>query len=435
MSITPDETSRRRAPWGLLVVAVVTATMTGPGQTIGVSVFIDHFVDDLDLSRSQVSSAYLVGTLTGSLALPFVGRFVDRRGVRIAQVLVGIGFTLALVNMSFVNGLVWLAIGFVGIRCLGQGSLSLISTVTVSVAFTERRGLALGLFSVTSAGLMALVPFALNAAIGSVGWERAWLIAAATVGAVVVPLGWFGLRSMPTGSETGGPSRFAKPVSTGAPIGPGVPIASSGQAPNTPAQAPVDRSLTRGEAVRTRIFWVITSASAMAGMLVTALNFHQIDMLGDAGLSEAAAAAMFIPQVVGSTVAGLAVGWAADRVGTRYLPAVAMGLLAVAHVLAATAAPGALVVIYAISLGATGGAVRVVTSTLLPKYFGTGHLGSIQGMLNLVGVAGSALGPVALAVAQAGLGSYPPAVLLLGVLPVATMLFALVPDPSLRTIA
>ena len=69
--------ARRRAPWGVLVVAVVTATLTGPGQTIGVSVFIDHFVDDLDLSRSSVSAAYLVGTLTGSLALPFVGRFVD----------------------------------------------------------------------------------------------------------------------------------------------------------------------------------------------------------------------------------------------------------------------------------------------------------------------------------------------------------------------
>ncbi len=412
----PDSSSsaRSRAPWGVLAVAVVTATLTGPGQTIGVSVFIDHFVDDLGLGRSSVSGAYLVGTLTGSLALPFVGRFVDRRGVRIAQVLVGAAFTLALVNMSFVNGLVWLTIGFVGIRCLGQGSLSLISTVTVSVAFTERRGFALGIFSVVSAGLMALVPFGLNAAIDRVGWEQAWLIAAAVVGSIVVPIGWFGLRSLPRGVERS-PAR-ARPVSTGAPIGPGIPAATEDRH---------DPSLTRGEAVRTRIFWVITLSSSTASMLVTALNFHQIDLLGDAGLSEAAAAAMFIPQVVGSTVAGLAVGWAADRIGTRFLPAVAMVLMASAHVLAAIAGPGWSVLVYAVSLGATGGAVRVVTSTLLPVYFGTTHLGSIQGVLNLVGVGASALGPVTLAVAEGWLGSYPPAALALAVLPVATAVFAL----------
>ena len=408
--------ARRRAPWGVLVVAVVTATLTGPGQTIGVSVFIDHFVDDLDLSQSSVSAAYLVGTLTGSLALPFVGRFVDRRGVRLAQILVGAGFTLALVNMSFVNGLIWLTVGFVGIRCLGQGSLSLVSTVTVSVAFTERRGFALGIFSVASAGLMALVPFGLNFAIDQVGWERAWLIAAAVVGGVVIPLGWFGLTSLPRGVERS-PAR-ARPVSTGAPIGPGIPAATEDRH---------DPSLTRGEAVRTRVFWVITMSSAMAGMLVTALNFHQIDLLGDAGLSETAAAAMFIPQVVGSTVAGLAVGWAADRIGTRYLPAVAMVLLALAHVLASVAGPGVSVLAYAVSLGATGGAVRVVTSTLLPAYFGTTHLGSIQGVLNLIGVGASALGPVTLAVAEGWFGSYPPAALSLAVLPVAVALFALGP--------
>ena len=296
---TPTRTDTGRAskalaasPWAVLAIATITGGLTGPGQTIGVSVFIDHFVDDLNLSRSQVSTAYLIGTLAGATALPFVGRFVDRRGVRIAQVVVGAAFALALVNMSLVNGLVWLAIGFFGIRCLGQGSLSLVATVTVTVAFRQRRGFALGLFSVGTAALMALVPVALGLIIDQVGWQNAWLVSAAAVALFVVPAGWFGLAGLPRGLSQ------EPHVGLVADVGP-----------------TVDRSYTRAEAVRTRSFWIITCVSSTAAMLSTALNFHQIDLLGEAGLSDGAAAAMFIPQVLGSTVAGLAFGYAADRVG------------------------------------------------------------------------------------------------------------------------
>ena len=48
----------------IFLTAVLAAGLTGPGQTIGVSVFIDHFVEDLALSRPLVSTAYLIGTLT-----------------------------------------------------------------------------------------------------------------------------------------------------------------------------------------------------------------------------------------------------------------------------------------------------------------------------------------------------------------------------------
>ncbi len=391
------------AGW-VLFWAVLASALTGPGQTIGVSVFIDHFVDDLGLSRPEVSGAYLVGTLTGSLFLPSVGRFIDRRGVRISQVIIGVLFAAALVNMSTVNGLISLAIGFTGIRLLGQGSLSLISTVTVSLRFQNNRGTALGLFSTVSGALMALAPLALAATIAAVGWRDAWLVAAAVIAATVVPIAWFGLASMPRTSA----------------------ITSTPSTPNFDAPSVV--SFDRSAAMRTRGFWILAAVSGSAGMLSTALNFHQIDLLGDAGLSSDAAAAMFLPQVLGSTVAGFGFGYMADRLGSRYLPAVGMAMLASAHVLAAVAAPGLLVISYAVMLGAAGGATRTVAATLLPEWFGTAHLGSIQGTLTLLNVGASALGPVTLAVAEGRVGSYPPAILGLSLIPVAALLFSLT-DP------
>jgi MFS family permease len=399
-----DVVDRRRASnrsgdpmWRILGLATLTSALTGPGQTIGVAVFIDHFVSDLSLSREAVSIAYMIGTLTGATILPSVGTWVDRRGVRRAQIVVGALFALALVNMSLVNGIVWLAVGFTGIRLLGQGSLSLISIVAVSISFTDKRGTALGIFAVVSNALMTMVPIGLAAAIAWVGWRSAWLVAAVVVVSTVVPIAVFGLRSMPTGT----------------------------QGADDDADVADAFSVDRATAVRTRGFWILVAVSGSAGMLSTALNFHQIDLLGDAGLSDNAAAAMFMPQVVGSTVAGLAFGWIADRVGHRYLPAVSMALLFAAHVLAANAAPGPSVLIYAVCLGAAGGSIRTVSSLLLPEWFGTAHLGSIQGALTLFNVAGSALGPVALAALQSTTGSYPPAILILSAIPAAALIFSL----------
>lgn len=60
----------RRRALAVLAAAVVTQVMTAPGQTVGVSVFVDHLVADLPVSRSGLSAAYLVGTAVGALSLP-----------------------------------------------------------------------------------------------------------------------------------------------------------------------------------------------------------------------------------------------------------------------------------------------------------------------------------------------------------------------------
>ena len=112
----------------------------------------------------------------------------------------------------------------------------------------------------------------------------------------------------------------------------------------------------------------------------------------------------------------------------RLLP-MTMGLLATSLFLAANLTPGPSIVIYAVTLGSAGGASRSVGATLLPRWFGTAHIGSIQGAATFIGVASSALGPVAFSVARDLTGNYTQASYLFAAFPIAAAIAALAMKP------
>lgn len=134
--------------WVILVVGTLGLMMTTPGQTVGVSVFLDPIIDELGTTRQTVSLMYTLGTLAGALALPFVGRSIDRRGPRLAVGWIAAGLAAACVFMATVSTLPALALGFVLLRGLGQGALGLVSLHVINVWFVRRRGLAVGVTGV-----------------------------------------------------------------------------------------------------------------------------------------------------------------------------------------------------------------------------------------------------------------------------------------------
>lgn len=254
----PGEITNYPQPARLLRVAhshprIITAALTGPGQTIGVSVFVDHFIADLELSRSGVSTAYLIGTLLAALGLPYVGQKIDHIGIRRAMTAIGILFGVTLAGMAGVQGFITLTIGFVAIRLFGQGSLSLVSTVSVTLWFERMRGTALGILSTAMSVLMALVPVGLSLVIEGYDWRIAWLTAAVVIWLVVVPIARFGLIDRP--SDIG---QFV-----------------DGTVPerHQDAQVGLSMSTTRSEALRKKAFSV---AGDLAGNYDTAARWYAL---------------------------------------------------------------------------------------------------------------------------------------------------------------
>ncbi|MEO0374351.1 MAG: hypothetical protein AAF329_06895, partial [Cyanobacteria bacterium P01_A01_bin.17] len=144
--------------WVIVAVTTIGILMSIPGQTMGVSVFTDHLLEATGLSRLALSNAYLVGTLTSGLLLPFGGILLDRLGARLMVVLSSVWLALTLVYLSgcdrislflstytsipaSTTALILLTLGFVSLRFSGQGMLTLTSRKTLGKWFDRKRGL------------------------------------------------------------------------------------------------------------------------------------------------------------------------------------------------------------------------------------------------------------------------------------------------------
>lgn len=369
--------------WRIVVFAAIALALTGPGQTYGVSVFVDPMIEDLGISRTQMTTAYLVGTLVGALALPWIGQAIDRFGVRRTMAIIGALFGGLLIGMSLVSNIVGLTAGFIGIRMIGQGALNLTATTAVALWFTRKRGLAMGIVAAAGGVGMTLIPLLSERLIVDIGWRNTWLVEGLAVWVIVLPIALLGIRNRPSD------------------VGQHVDGDSATDAP--PAEV---WGVTRKEALRSSFFWLVTVAVATISTITTAVVFHQIDLLGSRGLTPTEAAANFLPQTVATLIATLGIGALADRVSPRIVLITSMGMMAGGLLLATAVTPGLLAIAFGMLIGAAGGAMRVVEATELPRYFGTLHIGAIRGVVTSVGIAGAAVGPVLFSLGHDVTGNY-----------------------------
>ena len=411
---TPVRTSRiiQRTPffygWVVLVAGSLGNIMTSPGQTYSISIFIEHFITDLGISRSMISTFYTIGTLAGSFVLPYVGRQVDRHSPRVMAGIISALFGLACLYMSTIQNGWMLLIGFVAVRMLGQGSLGLVSSYVVNQWWLRRRGAMMGISGVLMALLgTGLFPYLLNWLIPQIGWRMTYAVLGVALLLIMVPVGLLFYRSRP---ETFGL------LPDGATTAPKI-VTSKGEVE--------EENWTAQEASRTPAFWIIAFGLASMSMLSTGLMFHMVSIFTDNQMSASAAATVYIPIALTTAVVTLGSGILVDRMPVRYLLMGALLLMAAALWMAPNLASVEIALVYGIVLGSLSGLQRTVSTVVYASYFGRLHLGAISGISSTILVAGSALGPLPMALARDLLGAYNQALYLLSIIPLLLALVSL----------
>jgi MFS family permease len=396
--------------WVMLGVAALGMFASGPGQSHIFSVFILPIGRDLGLSHTSVSSAYALATLVAAFGLPWVGRLVDRHGVR--PVLLSVAVLLGFAAMAFgtVTGMATLALGFAALRFLGQGSLMLCSANLVAQWFDRKRGFALSLMGLGFSLTMAAHPPLAQWLIDELGWRAAWFWLGIMTWLLLVPVVAILVEN--------------RPESLGL-----QPDGDDADGEQAARRQGADIGLSIGQAVRTPAFWVIALSLATFSMLVTGLFFHQVSIFHSAGLSPQMAAWVFPISAITMVLAMPVFGRLLDRMPTKPMFACAMLTMTAAMLALVLVHDAATAALYGIAFGINNAAVHTHMTYVWPRFFGRRHLGSIQGTAQTIAVVGASLGPLPLGAAFDLYGAYTGALLALAVLPVLCSIAILLMRP------
>jgi sugar phosphate permease len=380
-----------RAPffygWIILAGGTVGIVFTSPGQTAVVSVFVEHLIRDLEISRSLVSTLYSGGSIAAALLLPVIGSRIDRHGPRLMMAVTAALLAAFCVFMSQVQGAAMLFIGFWGLRLFGQGSLSLASGTAINLWWVRRRGAILGISGFIAAILMnGFFPPWIQYLNRQFDWRTAYTILGVAVAAVVIPAALLFIRNRP---EAYG-------------------LEPDGQKVENPVLQDdyVEVHWTRPQALRSSAFWLISGSYMSISMLFTGLAFHLVSILGDGGIPEEMVGVVFVASAISTALFTVLGGYLSDRIRLRYLIAIAQAGMGIALIVASTLSSQLHAVGFGILLGSVGGIGQVVQAVSYANYFGRRHLGSIAGFATTMMVFAAALGPMPMGIARDLLGSY-----------------------------
>ena len=387
--------------WTIVGVASLGIFASGPGQSHTFSVFVAPISRDLGVSSAAMATAYGLATRAAAFLLPRMGRLVDRFGPRrmLGAIVVLLGF--ACLFFGAAANFLWLAVGFAFLRFFGQGSLMLGSANLVSHWFSRNRGLAMSLMALGFGVSMAVHPPLSQYLIEEIGWRRAWFVLGGLTWLLMLPPIFLlvydrpeqlGLR--PDGDEVQEADATVE----------------AGEAQIT--------GLTREQALKDSSFYILAFGMFAIAMLVTTLHFYQVSILTAQGVSTEVAARVFTVSAVAMVAAMPLVGRLFDRARTRYVFALGLLITASSLVGVTLVTDAATSVAYAVVFGVNNAFSMTLFGYIWPRYFGRRHIGSIQGVGQMIGVVGASLGPLPVGLAFDLLGSPTLTIRLLAVFPI-----------------
>lgn len=279
-------------------------------------------------------------------------------------------------SLYFLNGsIIFLFLGFLAFGSLGSGTSPITYTRAINSWFDKGRGLALGLTLMGTGIAGAISPSLINHVVQTEGWRTGWLVLGG-LSFMFLPVIWFGLK------ERG-----------------------RDEAPDQAGQHRQDFGLTRGEALRTRQFWLMGIGFLVISLVLSGMVVNIIPMLQDSGVPVDKAAG--VQAKIGlSVIAGrIIIGQLIDRF---FAPFVALSVFLITALGIFELASGGpeMASFAAFVVGFTIGAEVDLMAFLVSRYFGMRNYAAIYSLQYGMFIIGAAFSPPAMSMVNARMGSY-----------------------------
>ncbi len=380
--------------YGWIVVGVTFLTMAIGGSIVGTfSVFYVAFLDEFGWSRADTALGFSASMVTFAFSAGLIGALIDRFGPRrvipFGVAVLGGGLLL----MSTVSSLGTLYLYYGVVVAVGITLIGFVPTsAVVSRWFVRRRATAMGIaLSGRSCGGLVMIPLTAFL-IGVFGWRSAYLLLAAGVTVVLLPLTATLHRDPPALPEERSP-------------------------------AGEEGGWTLRQALGDAAFWLLFLAGIFGGLSFSIVGLHQIAHMVDVGIGKLTAASLIGSLAVLRTLGGVTGGWVGDRVGRlgAFLAASAASLAGVFLLMNASAERWPLVYLYVLLYGLGEGARGTAFVSLKADIFPGRSFGRILGFSQVGAGLASAVGPWLAGYIFDVLGSYRLAFWLVAVVKVLSM--------------
>ena len=351
--------------WLFLSAGFLLTFTSSFGQTYFISLFAGQIKADFGLTDGQWGGLYTIGTTASAIAMIWAGALTDRFRVRALALGVMLLLAVACLAMSVIQGWVLLVVIIFKLRLMGQGMLSQLGAVAMVRWFEASRGKALSLASMGFAFGQATLPILFVGLFAVMHWRSLWVFAAVMT-LVIIPVLLMLLRQERT------PQSMADEATVAGMHG---------------------RHWTRGELLKSGLFWVMVPMVVGPSAWGTALFFHQVHLTEVKGWSLAAYVALMPAYTVASVGFTFFSGWAIDRFGVSKVIPFQMLPFALSFAVLAYAETIWMAGVGLIIFGIGQGLQSTAPSAFWPEYFGTRHVGSIKAAAAALMVFGSAIGP------------------------------------------
>jgi MFS family permease len=404
----------------MVAIAGVKGSFNVGSAVFATSIFLAPMHDELGWSRTLIFGALAVRTIGGGLLSPLVGPMGDhpwapRIALPIGSVLFGVSFILVKWTNSPVT--YYLSYG-----CLGAVGLALTSNPIMEGVvlkwFVRKRASAITWMSIGAPTGVMIFPPVLAVLINALGWRDAWLWMGIGTIAIMLPLSLMVRTS---------------PESVGLlPDGdrPGDLVANSSARSRGITN---EHSFTRGEAVRSKSFWILCLGLTLAVIGLPGYQAHWVPYFQDIDFSRELATTALTVFGVFSIAARFVWGYLSSRHDIKSLMAVQAILAATGIVFILMVQNNVMLFAWAVYQGLTLAVFFQLQALLVVTYFGRAHIGAIRGVMFPFITLGSATGPMLLGALRDWQGSYTvPFTLVIGTWLLAGLAVYMVKAPNVK---
>jgi len=384
--------------YGWVIVALSFVLMTASYSLLyAYSVFIPFLVEDLHLTRAEVSAPFSLCVVVYSVTSLITGRLTDRLGPRriilLAGGLMGAGFVV----LGLARNSLHLFLGCSLLYGLGMSGAFIPMSATIVRWFVAKRGLALALANLGGSAAIALGPLLGALSISAFGW-RTGFMAIGLLFDGLFALSGLGMRRDPGEFRLG----------------------------HTAMAMELEPSFTLPQARRTAAFWIMCALFLGTWSVMFFPFAHFVSLAIDLGWGSEGGVRLLTITGIGGLFGRFAIGAVSDRIGRKAGLVALLVVQVISCLIFAGSTSPWLLNLAAALFGIGSGASVALYAAVVGDTFGRAHVGAIAGFAFAFTCSGGGLGPLVAGWIRDQTGSYDEAFLLGAAINGLAILFAII---------